>query len=286
MRVGFIGLGSQGGPDGTPDRRGRLRAHVVGAPACILEPYADTAAKDGAPPRPSSARPATWCVCASSATTMSGRCCTARAGVLAGMAAGGIVAIHSTVHPDTCREIAEKAAAQGVSVIDAPVSGGGPAVEAGHAAGDGRRRGRRRREGAGRCSPRYADPIVHLGPLGSGQVAKILNNLLFSANLGSADEHPGTGRVARYPARPARARYSTAVRPPARRSAASRCSAEPWRGWRPIAGALLQKDVRHAASLAGAKRRRPRARCSTRPMRRWRPWINPDERLREEETNR
>ena len=32
----------------------------------------------------------------------------------------------------------------------------------------------------------YADPIVHLGPLGSGQVAKILNNLLFSANLGAA----------------------------------------------------------------------------------------------------
>ena len=47
-------------------------------------------------------------------------------GVLAGMAPGGIIAIHSTVHPDTCREIAEMAAAQGVSVIDAPVSGGGP----------------------------------------------------------------------------------------------------------------------------------------------------------------
>ncbi len=45
---------------------------------------------------------------------------------------GGIVVIHSTIHPDTCREIAERAAGQGVSVIDAPVSGGGaPAVEAG-----------------------------------------------------------------------------------------------------------------------------------------------------------
>ena len=40
-----------------------------------------------------------------------------------------------------------------------------------------------------RCRPvfaTYADPIVHLGPLGSGQVTKILNNLLFTANLGSA----------------------------------------------------------------------------------------------------
>ena len=31
-----------------------------------------------------------------------------------------------------------------------------------------------------------ADPIVHLGPLGSGQVTKVLNNLLFTANLGTA----------------------------------------------------------------------------------------------------
>ena len=33
----------------------------------------------------------------------------------------------------------------------------------------------------------------------------------------------------------------------------------------PIAGALLQKDVRHAASLADAASA-PRVRCSTRPM--------------------
>ena len=40
-----------------------------------------------------------------------------------------------------------------------------------------------------RCRPvfeTYGDPIVHLGPLGAGQVTKILNNLLFTANLGSA----------------------------------------------------------------------------------------------------
>jgi 3-hydroxyisobutyrate dehydrogenase-like beta-hydroxyacid dehydrogenase len=40
-----------------------------------------------------------------------------------------------------------------------------------------------------KCRPvfaTYGGPIVHLGPLGGGQVTKILNNLLFSANLGSA----------------------------------------------------------------------------------------------------
>jgi 3-hydroxyisobutyrate dehydrogenase len=28
--------------------------------------------------------------------------------------------------------------------------------------------------------------VVHLGPLGSGQITKLLNNLLFTANLGTA----------------------------------------------------------------------------------------------------
>jgi len=40
-----------------------------------------------------------------------------------------------------------------------------------------------------RCRPvfaSYADPIVHLGALGSGQKTKLLNNLLFTANLGTA----------------------------------------------------------------------------------------------------
>ena len=40
-----------------------------------------------------------------------------------------------------------------------------------------------------RCRPvfeSYADPIVHVGDLGSGQTTKLLNNLLFTANLGTA----------------------------------------------------------------------------------------------------
>lgn len=70
-------------------------------------------------------------------------------------------------------------------MIDAPVSGGPPAaaegtlmVMVGGAEAD-----------VDKCHPlfaAYSDAIVHIGELGGGQVAKILNNLLFSANLGSA----------------------------------------------------------------------------------------------------
>jgi 3-hydroxyisobutyrate dehydrogenase-like beta-hydroxyacid dehydrogenase len=44
-------------------------------------------------------------------------------GVFAGMAPGGIVLVHSTVHPDTCRRLAEQAGARGIALLDAPVSG-------------------------------------------------------------------------------------------------------------------------------------------------------------------
>ncbi|MGH3556798.1 MAG: NAD(P)-dependent oxidoreductase, partial [Mycobacterium sp.] len=106
-------------------------------------------------------------------------------GVLAGLKPGGVIAVHSTVHPKTCDELAKKAGVQGVSVIDAPVSGGAPAV-AEHrllvmVGGDA--------DVVERCRPvfqTYADPVVHLGDLGSGQTTKLLNNLLFTANLGTA----------------------------------------------------------------------------------------------------
>ena len=97
---------------------------------------------------------------------------------------GGVIAVHSTTHPDTCRKLAEKADAQGVSVIDAPVSGGGGAASEGRllvmVGGD--------TAVVERCRPvfeTYADPVVHLGDLGCGQTTKLLNNLIFTANLGT-----------------------------------------------------------------------------------------------------
>lgn len=103
-------------------------------------------------------------------------------GVLAGMAPGGVVAIHSTVHPDTCLSVAKEASARGVAVVDAPVSGGGIAAAARNllvmVGGD---------EGdVSRCRPvfeTFASSVIHLGPLGSGQMAKLLNNTVFTAQI-------------------------------------------------------------------------------------------------------
>jgi 3-hydroxyisobutyrate dehydrogenase-like beta-hydroxyacid dehydrogenase len=90
------------------------------------------------------------------------------------------------VHPRTVQGLAARAASQHVDVLDAPVMGGGAAAS--------------RRELAvavggdpvvlERCRPMlecFADPIIHVGPVGAGQQAKLLYNLLFVANAGLHD---------------------------------------------------------------------------------------------------
>lgn len=102
------------------------------------------------------------------------------------MRAGGRIAIHSTIHPETCRSIQRLAAPSGIGVIDAPVSGGAPAAETGTLTlmlgGD--------PDTIARSSPvfeSFARLIVHLGAVGAGQQAKLINNALLAANIGLAD---------------------------------------------------------------------------------------------------
>jgi 3-hydroxyisobutyrate dehydrogenase-like beta-hydroxyacid dehydrogenase len=104
-------------------------------------------------------------------------------GALAGMAPGGIVVIHSTVHPDTCVRL--QADFTHLHFVDAPVSGGGHMAAAKAllvmVGGDD--------EVVERCRPvfdTFANPLVHLGGVGAGQAATLLNNSLFTAHLGLA----------------------------------------------------------------------------------------------------
>lgn len=149
-----------------------------------LEPFADTPAKVAGSPAELAAASDLVCVCVVGDADID-EITGGERGLLAAMKPGSVIAVHSTVHPNTCRELAKKAGAQGVSVIDAPVSGGGPAAAEGRllvmVGGDA--------DVVERCRPvfeTYADAVVHLGDLGSGQTTKLLNNLLFTANVGTA----------------------------------------------------------------------------------------------------
>lgn len=249
MRVGFIGLGSQGAPMARRIVEGGCDLTLWARRPESIESYADTAAKVAATPAELAAVSDLVCLCVVGDDDVK-QVLDGATGVLAGLAPGGIVAIHSTIHPDTCRDIAGTAAKQGVSVIDAPVSGGGLAAEDGTLmvmVGGGE-------DEVERCRPvfaTYSDAIVHLGALGSGQVAKILNNLLFTANLGSAMSTLELGESLGVD----RGRLSEVVNRGSATSKAVNSIAAfgaSLDALAPIAGALLQKDVRHAASLAAA----------------------------------
>lgn len=101
---------------------------------------------------------------------------------LPNMKRGAVFAIHSTVHPDLCSALAEEAQPFGVTVIDAPVSGGRAAAERGELAvmvgGD--------PVAIARCEPAFrafATTVMRMGEIGSGQTTKLVNNVLMGANL-------------------------------------------------------------------------------------------------------
>jgi len=108
-------------------------------------------------------------------------------GVLTGCRPGAIIAIHSTVLPSTVRDLAALAAEAGAFVVDAPVSGGRKVALAGFltlaVGGDERALARCRQ-----VFDAFAGEVVRLGDVGAGQVAKLLNNTLFAANLAVADD--------------------------------------------------------------------------------------------------
>ncbi len=108
-------------------------------------------------------------------------------GLIAAMAPGSVLVLHTTGSPRTAEALAELAAAREISVLDAPVSGGPHDIAAGHitlwVGGDA--------DGVQRARPvlsAYGDPVLHVGPVGSGQKVKLVNNTLFAAQIGLVAE--------------------------------------------------------------------------------------------------
>jgi 3-hydroxyisobutyrate dehydrogenase-like beta-hydroxyacid dehydrogenase len=98
---------------------------------------------------------------------------------------GLIVVNHGTGDPGENREIAGHLAGKRVSYLDAPVSGGGAGARARTlttmAGGD--------HTAYQECEPVFATfsrTVAYMGPSGSGQVTKLLNNAMTMSNLGNA----------------------------------------------------------------------------------------------------
>jgi len=109
------------------------------------------------------------------------------AGVLAGLGRGAVLVDHTTASAELAREIAEKAQGQEVHFLDAPVSGGQAGAEKGMltvmVGGEG--------EAFERTKPvidSYARACVLMGAHGSGQLAKMVNQICIAGLLQGLSE--------------------------------------------------------------------------------------------------
>ena len=108
-------------------------------------------------------------------------------GLLSRPKSGVLVIDTSTSHPETTRKLARQLSDAGMSLIDAPVSGGPKGAMTGTMA---------MVIGGAESDVARAMPVleamsakrVHVGPVGAGNVAKIANNLLCAAHLVIAGE--------------------------------------------------------------------------------------------------
>lgn len=179
LRTGFIGLGSQGGPMAERMLAEGFALAVWARRAEALEPFVT----QGASAAGSVAELGATC-------DHVGVCVVDDAGVaqicdelIPAMKSGSLLAIHSTILPESCEALEARCGARGIAFLDAPVSGGGMGaanktltVMCGGTA-----------EAFTQAKPvfeSFSGLLVHLGPAGSGQRAKIVNNTLMAANMG------------------------------------------------------------------------------------------------------
>ncbi len=184
--VGFIGLGQLGGPmaarlTGWP---GGLIVHDARADA--MSPLAEAGAYAARSVAEVASAAGLICVMVRDDDQVRD-VVRAVAAARADAAAPPLIAIHSTIGPDTAPELADELRPAGIEVIDAPVSGGAMGANDGRLAVmvGGSRDAYERCKAPFGC---FADLIMHMGPVGAGTRAKLARNLLHFVAFTAAAE--------------------------------------------------------------------------------------------------
>jgi len=162
-------------------------------------------------------------------------------GGLKELAAGSIVAVLSTVHPETIVELAEMGAKRGIHVVDSTVCRGGKAADEGtllsFVGGDA--------AVVDRLKPvlsAYSADIVHTGPVGTAQVAKAANNMIMWSCL--IANHEALALAQRYGMDPEALRQALLI---------SSADNSVLRKWRENTMAWAEDDMEIVQSMAAAK---------------------------------
>lgn len=185
-RIAFIGLGNMGGPMAANLIKKGFELSVFDLSSEAMERLAQTGAHPAA-----SAREAMAGCDAVVSMLPTGRHVDAlycgSEGVLTALTAGTLVIDCSTIDTATARRVASEAAALGLPMLDAPVSGGTGGATAGTltfiVGGE--------REALERARPLFeamGSNIFHAGGHGAGQMAKICNNMLLGILMAGTAE--------------------------------------------------------------------------------------------------
>jgi 3-hydroxyisobutyrate dehydrogenase len=191
MEIGFVGLGDQGAPMAERLLAAGHPLTVLARRQSVREEFAARGATVAPTLRELGAASDLVCIVVRNDAEV-----TEVVGELReGMRPGGVVAVHSTVHPDTCRTLAAELAPAGLTLLDAPVSGGPTVARAGGltvmVGGD--------QATFERVAPyfrAFATTVRRMGDLGTGQLTKLINNFYAMAHEATTFEEIGLADAA------------------------------------------------------------------------------------------
>lgn len=172
--VAVIGLGRMGGPMAINIVEAGLTTSVFDVSSTTYDRFEGRQVRFAASPADAAANTDVACVIvfddAQTRSVVAGA-----DGLLSTMRPGSVIAIHSTISPETLRQLAEVASERGVTVIDAGISGGEPGAAAGTlltmVGGP--------IEAVEIATPAllsFSKEIIHAGELGAGLALKLARN--------------------------------------------------------------------------------------------------------------
>ncbi|WP_108786890.1 NAD(P)-binding domain-containing protein [Erythrobacter sp. Alg231-14] len=190
--IAFIGLGVMGGPMAGHLARAGHRVTAYNRSTKRAQDWAQAWAKDGLKldfadsPKDAASGAEIVMICVGNDADLAA-VTTGENGVLKSLANGALLVDHTTTSADMARQLAEVCSSKSIDFVDAPVSGGQAGAENGQLAimcgGD--------EAAMNRAEPvmqAYAKSIVHVGPSGAGQTAKMANQMCIAGVLGGLSE--------------------------------------------------------------------------------------------------
>ncbi|MCP3723279.1 3-hydroxyisobutyrate dehydrogenase [Paraburkholderia sp. CNPSo 3272] len=193
MKIGFVGLGHMGAPMALNLLKAGHAVTVFDLSTSAMQTLAEAGAQKAVSAK-AAASGAEWVITMLPAAAHVRSVLTAEDGVLAGIGKGVTIIDSSTIDPASVKEFAKLAEAQGNAFVDAPVSGGTGGAAAGTLTF---------MVGGSAAHYESVKPvlsgmgknIVHCGETGTGQVAKICNNLVLGITMAGVAEAMALGEA-------------------------------------------------------------------------------------------